>query len=178
MQDFTNLTSDYNHDPRFYCTWPTMLWQADVPDYRVSEHKIKNPSPWTGPVDFDWKPYFWDDSDTAGTTDHEMNDGTGGKEETTGGSRLKKRSGLAAFSHLIASPHDRHSAKELCESESSHGPDFISSSEGIFCDMDTKTHWPLCDRTTEKECYHWDTHSLVLGDERQPRNYSHVETWE
>ena len=171
MQDFTNLTTNFDHEPGYYCTWPTMLFQADADavGYHASNSKIT-----PGLSDFEYA--FWDGKGASASSNHLKNDANDGEKVRR--SRLSRRSGLAAFSHLIASPHDRHSAQELCESGSSHGPDFVSSSEGIFCDMDAKTHWPLCDRTTENECYHWDTHSLVLGDDRLPRNYSHVEEWE
>ena len=142
-----------------------MLFQADAVGYHASDSKIKPAK----------SIYFWDGSDVSGSTDHLKNDANDGQKTRR---NLSRRSGSFAFPHLIASPHDRHSAKELCESESSHGPDFISSSEGIFCDMDTKIHWPLCDQMTEDQCYHWDTHSLVLREDRVPRNYSHVEEWE
>ena len=69
----------------------------------------------------------------------------------------------------------------------SHGPDFVSFSEGVFCDMDRKRWWPLCNGTMtsapaadagKKGCYHWDTHSLVVGEGKRARNYTHVEEWE
>ncbi|KAI9652386.1 MAG: hypothetical protein M1829_001661 [Trizodia sp. TS-e1964] len=40
--------------------------------------------------------------------------------------------------HLIISNFDSHSAQDLCESESSIGPDFVSMAEGIYCDMAEK----------------------------------------
>ncbi|KAF6229672.1 hypothetical protein HO173_011318 [Letharia columbiana] len=171
MQDFTNLTSDYNHDPRSYCTWPTMLFRADAPGYKWTT---------TGQRTRVQKPKsieFWDDADASRSAERPENDGVGRNGRRRNG-RLARRSGSAAFSHLIASPHGGHSARELCASARSHGPDFLSFSEGIFCDMDAKVHWPLCDGATRDGCYHWDTHSLVLGDERLARNYSRVEEWE
>ena len=87
--------------------------------------------------------------------------------------------GLAT--RLISSPRDDHAASKLCESETSHGPDFVSHSEGVFCDMGTKTQWPLCaegDGSEEmKDCYRWKTHSLVTGGEHVARNYASVQEW-
>lgn len=54
---------------------------------------------------------------------------------------------------LIKSPLEEHSAKELCESGTSKGPDFVSESEGIFCDMDKKHTWPLCSNTVQVACF-------------------------
>lgn len=93
--------------------------------------------------------------------------------------QIRPRSaGLA--NRLISSPRDDHVASALCESDTSHGPDFVSHSEGVFCDMDTKTQWPLCDEdgSEMKDCYRWKTHSLVTGGEHVPRNYASVQEWE
>lgn len=54
---------------------------------------------------------------------------------------------------LIKSPLEEHSAKELCESGTSKGPDFVSESEGIFCDMDKKHTWPLCSDSVQVACF-------------------------
>ena len=87
-------------------------------------------------------------------------------------------SGLA--NRLLSSPRDKHSARKLCESETSYGPGLVSKSEGVFCDMGTKTQWPLCEEDGRelKECYRYGTHSLVSGGEHVPRNYASVEEWE
>ena len=83
---------------------------------------------------------------------------------------------------LISSPREEHSAVELCASEMSYGPDFVSHAERVFCDMGTKVSWPLCgsgDGAVEgEECYRWETHSLVTGGKRVARNYEKVEEWE
>ena len=111
---------------------------------------------------------------------------------------LGKRSpGLA--NRLITSPREQHSATKLCERENSHGPDFVSWDEKVFCDMETKQSWPLCKGKngtglalggkngtgpgvadlTEEECYEWETHSLVAkGGERLAKNYAKIEHWE
>ena len=38
---------------------------------------------------------------------------------------------------LVTSVHEQHSARELCENDHSYGPDFVSFSENLFCDMRT-----------------------------------------
>ncbi|KAH7364526.1 hypothetical protein BKA65DRAFT_140110 [Rhexocercosporidium sp. MPI-PUGE-AT-0058] len=45
---------------------------------------------------------------------------------------------------LITSSYEGHSALNLCNSESSLGPDFVALSEGFYCDMDNKQAYPLC----------------------------------
>ena len=95
--------------------------------------------------------------------------------------RQPKRRSPALANRLIASPRGQHLASTLCESETSHGPDFVSFSEGMFCDMETKVFYPLCDEKegiVVDECYHWETHSLVTGGRHVAKNYEHVEQWE
>ena len=65
--------------------------------------------------------------------------------------------------HLVVSGHQDHSAKDLCESETSHGPDFVSTVEGFYCDMDTKDAWPLCDAEFTTACFDLTSRSLRGG---------------
>ena len=46
---------------------------------------------------------------------------------------------------LVISQHLEHSAVEVCQSETSWGPDFVSIQEGIYCDMCERKVWLLCD---------------------------------
>ena len=97
----------------------------------------------------------------------------------------KRAPGLA--NRLITSQRQQHSATKLCERENSHGPDFVSWDERVFCDMDTKISWPLCEgkngtgvalRNGTEECYEWETHSLVgKGGERVAKNYKKIDHW-
>lgn len=45
---------------------------------------------------------------------------------------------------LIQSDLPEHSASRVCNSDSSWGPSFISTGEGTFCDMSSKTLYPVC----------------------------------
>lgn len=45
---------------------------------------------------------------------------------------------------LVISEFTGHSAVEVCESESSWGPDFVSVVERVFCDMCLRRTYPLC----------------------------------
>lgn len=65
--------------------------------------------------------------------------------------------------HLIISNIQGHSAKELCEHPNSLGPDFVSTAENIFCDMETGTWWPLCDATHSDRCFDLE-HQTMRGD--------------
>lgn len=48
-------------------------------------------------------------------------------------------------SHLIVSDRPSQSARRLCESATSLGWDFVSTAERLFCDMEHKRLYPLCD---------------------------------
>jgi hypothetical protein len=65
--------------------------------------------------------------------------------------------------HLIKSSHKSHSAKELCESSTSMGPDFVSIEEGFFCDMDAKKAWPLCNAEITNGCFDVQKNQMVGG---------------
>ncbi|KAI9794611.1 MAG: hypothetical protein M1816_004498 [Peltula sp. TS41687] len=54
---------------------------------------------------------------------------------------------------LIVSESKGHSAKELCESKTSKGPDFVSTTEKLYCDMKEKKVYPLCVKATDRACF-------------------------
>ena len=77
------------------------------------------------------------------------------RRQTIGSSWMQK--------HLVVSSDPEHAATMLCESATSSGPDFISVSEGLFCDMEEKALWPLCssaDMTTS--CFDMRSNTLLL----------------
>ncbi|KAI1311969.1 hypothetical protein F5Y03DRAFT_409128 [Xylaria venustula] len=57
------------------------------------------------------------------------------------GPRKSRRSDdRLVVSHLVS-----HNATELCLSDTSYGPDFVSISEGVYCNMETHEVMPVCD---------------------------------
>lgn len=81
----------------------------------------------------------------------------------------------SSFPHLVVSHHDHHSATELCESAGSHGPDFVSFSEQIFCDMEVKKHFPFCGNDQVYDCFDGKTLSIVTAKQSVAKHYSAVE---
>jgi hypothetical protein len=71
---------------------------------------------------------------------------------------------------LNKSGNQWHSAKELCESSTSMGPDFVSTKEGVFCDMDHKRAWPLCSATITNGCFDNDNNKMVGGKKNSRRD--------
>lgn len=67
---------------------------------------------------------------------------------------------------LIVTPYVEHSARELCESDTSYGPDTVSLSEQLFCDMDTRGLFELCgeDSGLTTNCFDLATTTLMLPE--------------
>jgi hypothetical protein len=63
--------------------------------------------------------------------------------------------------HLIVTDHPGDSAREVCESTSSYGFDIISTSEGLFCDMQNKQLYQICDQDLADNCFNLDTKTLI-----------------
>lgn len=79
---------------------------------------------------------------------------------------------------LVSSYHAKHTAREICANEFSLGPDFVSFSDNTFCDMETKTAWPLCDAEHSKGCFDWETKNLVISMFRKRElRYRKVVKW-
>ncbi|KAK9775650.1 hypothetical protein SCAR479_07757 [Seiridium cardinale] len=57
----------------------------------------------------------------------------------------------------------RTEATDLCVSLSSHGPDFFSEHEGMFCDMTEKKLWPVCGKQDDVACFDASTHMMRPG---------------
>ena len=96
-----------------------------------------------------------------------VRDGTGsspsgtstGSASLTTGTGLPQSSGVLYSSdghqqrRLILSSFEAHSAKELCDSDTSRGPDFGSVKEQQVCLMDTKKLVPLCEDGDTSDCF-------------------------
>ena len=99
------------------------------------------------------------------------------KQRDTPVKRIRPRS-AAMNSSIISSTDPSHSAVKLCDSDTSYSPDFVSLSEGIFCDMATKTPWPLCSKSVADNCYDWDSHTLINGEGQTVKDYTDVQEWQ
>ena len=195
MEDFVQLSETHRveQDPEFYCRLPAMLfkryhnynfnkmyqpWESPghepgLTDYANTRLGIYNSAPnlqpweytlWNGQDFFDYKP-----KDSKRSRRQAKND--------------------TSFEHLITSPHEKHNAQALCESDTSHGPDFVSLHEKIFCDMSTKMAWPLCMKEEEVNCFHLEQEKMVFakrdveaealtGSVSERKSYSHVVEWD
>jgi hypothetical protein len=64
-----------------------------------------------------------------------------------------KRDSQFMQGQLVISAYAQHSAREVCESDTSHGPDFASVNEGLYCDMDQKKLWNICSQNVTQMCF-------------------------
>lgn len=71
--------------------------------------------------------------------------------------------GTSGGDTVIISTSSFHSAKELCESETSWGYDFVSSTENLFCDMSEKKLWPVCTEKVTSACFDPNTSTMRPG---------------
>ena len=162
MQDFTNLTTDYSTDPAHYCSWPAMYFEARTEDTGLPDNQL-----WGAPA-----------SSAIATAATTTITPTPAKRGLLVKRRQRKRSTKLAGT-IVGSHHEAHSAIKLCQSETSHGSDFVSFTERVFCDMDTKTAWPLCEKSLNDECYDWEIHALVeKGGKMTQKVYNDVQRWE
>lgn len=161
MQDFTKTTEDYNTDPGSYCKEPAMLFRRKY-SYRLYHDDYElDGLPDSGRI------HFWYAKDRDNMPRKK-------RQPAQPSSKFNDR--------LITSVHEQHSASELCQNDHSYGPDFVSFSDNMFCDMSTKQTWPLCDvthvRHIKDECYDMITHSLITHSEHVKRKHVRVQNWD
>jgi hypothetical protein len=63
---------------------------------------------------------------------------------------------------LLVNSRPEQSARKLCNSPTSRGSDFASVDEGLFCDMDTKTLYPLCSATHKTDCFDLEADEMQM----------------
>jgi hypothetical protein len=103
----------------------------------------------------------------------------------------KKRAVTQNDMRLIRSDIWSHNATDLCTSDHSRGPDFVSLAEGMHCDMDTRKLTPLChesgsyqnaqDKHSIEDCFSIDENKLIGRSGIQKRaakkQYSELLEW-
>lgn len=72
--------------------------------------------------------------------------------------------------HVVISDFRQHSAAELCSSATSVGPSFVSTQDGLYCDMSTKTQYPVCSKTITSKCFDVDKKQLIGETRRHARD--------
>lgn len=62
---------------------------------------------------------------------------------------------------IVVSDDLSHSARQLCESPSSTGPDFYHTVEQLYCDMCSKQLYQVCTATLTSDCFDKDAQKVV-----------------
>ncbi|KAK9772119.1 hypothetical protein AB5N19_11742 [Seiridium cardinale] len=82
---------------------------------------------------------------------------------------------------LVVSALPSHNATEVCESETSWGPDFVAEAEGFYCNMETHEAIPLCEGSTKTGCFDLDNPNgpavVQRNGKRSTREFSGVIKW-
>lgn len=68
---------------------------------------------------------------------------------------------INAPGHVVISDFKAHTAVEVCGSKTSRGPSFVSTQDGMYCDMSTKTTHPVCSASVTAGCFDVDAKQLV-----------------
>lgn len=74
--------------------------------------------------------------------------------------RAERSSANHDVSHLIISDQDTD-VRGICESAISYGWDIVSTNQSLFCDMEHKQLYPLCNPTIDTKCFDVNFKTLV-----------------
>lgn len=152
--------------------------QIHFPDFETNDNNDKD------------HPEYSDASSYCGTTsvvfdtDNDPNylvykrDGDAVLNLTSSISGYKPQTGNLLFdTRLVKSSIPSHSAIDVCESGTSVGPDFVSTVEGVMCDI----HMPLCAVGVLGKCFDLSTTSVLLdglfSTVEAVWKYSRIEEW-
>ncbi|KAK7446355.1 hypothetical protein VKT23_014561 [Stygiomarasmius scandens] len=147
-EDFLKENDDYNKDSGHYCTYPAMKFVHEG-----------------------------DEFDGIGKRSFSEPNATEVRAERRRRAGLQKRS-PGVSGQLIVSSDSQHSAKELCESATSYGPDFVSIPEGLYCDMGPKELYSLCSEKEKTKCFDLESKTVVDGKRGLKREYNKVHQWD
>ena len=56
-------------------------------------------------------------------------------------------------------------ASTVCQTPQLVGPHYVNLIEGLFCDMEDRTTWPLCDTSRKYDCFDMDNMNLLVAPE-------------
>ncbi len=72
---------------------------------------------------------------------------------------------------LVVSDWHGHSAQDVCTDPNSRGPGFISSKEGLYCDMCNRVLYDLCSTALKTGCFDLSSHMMKPGPNHQSQKY-------
>ena len=77
--------------------------------------------------------------------------------------KIRRSYQTCSDSSVVISDHITHSAQEVCDSTTSMGPDFVSTTEGLYCDMCTHTIYDVCTSNVTSGCFDMSSQALKPG---------------
>lgn len=166
MPDFngdTALTSEYNDHNEKLCNSKARFMQwGEVP---TNPGQDFIPPMFSPPLEY--KPDGSDTDFDALFKPGHVNDKRGitARDTSTKG---KMDDSINRSGHVVISDYKAHSAKEVCDSQTSRGPSFVSTQDGLYCDMSTKTAYPVCSDTVTTACFDIEHKHLIA----QGRNHA------
>lgn len=176
------VVDDNNYKP--FCTWIDQNHDNGNPyagiQIHMSEFNVNSNSTYSKDMAHycSWPTmYLSPSTDAQGMPDNQIWGSPKDKTSVPAKPRAIKTRSPALASTIIGSQDASHSALKLCQSETSHGSDFVSFHEGVFCDMETKTPWPLCSDSVKDDCYRWETHTLIDAGGHTAKNYDNIQHW-
>ncbi|RMZ80970.1 hypothetical protein DV738_g2340, partial [Chaetothyriales sp. CBS 135597] len=78
----------------------------------------------------------------------------------------------AMESQLVVGDNDGLSARFLCESSTSLGPDLLNVKEGLFCDMGDKRLYPVCGGDLQADCFDIDSKAIKVTSDENVAGFS------
>lgn len=84
--------------------------------------------------------------------------------------KIRRSNQACGDNRIVISDHKAHSAQEVCDSDTSIGPDFVSTNEGLYCDMCTHTIYDICSGNATSECFDMNSRTLKSGINFHRRN--------
>ena len=88
--------------------------------------------------------------------------------------KIRRSYQTCSDSSVVISDHIAHSAQEVCDSATSMGPDFVSTMEGLYCDMCTHTIYDICTSNVTSGCFDMSSQALKPGVNLQRRGVNAV----
>ncbi|KAK4697493.1 hypothetical protein P7C71_g599, partial [Lecanoromycetidae sp. Uapishka_2] len=189
MPDFSGsqagTVQEYKQDPDSLCKsnarmtfWPAIVADALIPTFQPSLKYYPNGT----------------DADLSKVIDRKTNGfpDPSGQKRLARGRLAKRQSSNPDPTHLVISGNPLHSAKETCEHPNSYGPDFVSTVEGVYCDMSVKEWWPLCSNAITTGCFDLNAQKMrgsapghkgqnrrdqINGRDLSDKSYKTVDRW-
>ncbi|VBB76675.1 Putative protein of unknown function [Podospora comata] len=169
-------------NPRSKCGYPGFRAYKNWGDAEVTEWWKRDDTNTTTPAEITIDDGVFDPNNFDGSkwVETDYTSGDSSSVVIAGRQIIKKRTVRKLDPRLVISNSPFHKASELCESETSFGPDFVSLVEGMYCNMETSELLPLCTEGLQRGCFHLEQKTHVKRDgvvSEGQKEYEHILDW-